>query len=70
MDAHSTAADEDEAILGRLGIAVIDLWSELPQDLQRRLFEAAAAGSPKMPLGERRQRIATFLHDHKRPEWK
>jgi hypothetical protein len=47
-----------------MGRAVIDLWSELPRDIQERLFETAvafgrAAGRDEMM----REHLAKFLHD-------
>jgi hypothetical protein len=48
-----------------MGAAIIDLWSELPRDVQERLFEHAVA------LGQRgghddmmREQLAKFLHEH------
>jgi hypothetical protein len=48
-----------------LGAAAADLWSELPHELQHRLFERAVLVGHK---GERdeslREQLAKFLHDH------
>jgi len=48
-----------------LGAAIIELWSELPRDVQELLFEHA------VELGQRgarddmlREQLAKFLHDH------
>ena len=48
-----------------LGAAALDLWSNLPQELQESLFERAVVLGHK---GERdeslREQLAKFLHDH------
>ncbi|MDB5649744.1 MAG: hypothetical protein JWL62_1264 [Hyphomicrobiales bacterium] len=54
-------AGEEQEILRCLGAAVIKGWADLPRDVQRSLFEAAAgAGKPE------REDIALFLHMHHR----
>lgn len=72
LDWNLAARDELEAgewtILVNLGAALVARWGELPRDLQRRLFETAAAGD-----GNVREDIARFLHDnahflHVRPQ--
>ena len=60
------AADESAArYFLVLGAAAADLWSELPHELQHRLFERAVVLGHK---GERdeslREQLAKFLHDH------
>jgi hypothetical protein len=48
-----------------LGSATADLWSSLPQDLQRTLFERAVALGHKSERDESlREQLAKFLHDH------
>jgi hypothetical protein len=43
-----------------LGASVIERWGELPQDIQKKLFEAAVRrGGESM-----REALASFLHDH------
>ena len=48
-----------------LGAATAELWSDLPQELQHRLFARAVVLGHK---GERdeslREQLAKFLHDH------
>jgi len=48
-----------------LGAAAADLWSELPQELQHKLFERGVVLGHQ---GERdeslREQLAKFLHDH------
>jgi hypothetical protein len=47
-----------------LGIAVIDNWGTLPQDIQRQLFEAAVVAGHRDERDESlREQMATFLHD-------
>lgn len=51
--------DSVEQLCGILGQAVVRLWSDLPQDVQQRLFEEALTTD-----GERlRPQLAQFLHD-------
>ena len=48
-----------------LGEAAIDLWSELPQELQHDLFERAVRLGHKSERDESlREQLAQFLHDH------
>jgi hypothetical protein len=48
-----------------LGLAALDLWSELPQDIQHRLFERAVARGHRTEADESlREQLAAFLHDH------
>jgi len=58
---------EDES-LGRyveaLGLAALDLWSELPREMQERLFERAVLCGHKSERDESlREQLAQFLHD-------
>jgi hypothetical protein len=62
--AHQTFAREttishaDERFSRALGEAVVKIWGQLPNALQSRLFEEAAAGRD----GQMRPRLAVFLH--------
>jgi hypothetical protein len=48
-----------------LGAASADLWSELPQELQHKLFERAIVlGHQGEPDESLREQLAKFLHDH------
>lgn len=48
-----------------LGAAALDLWSNLPQDLQETLFERAVILGHKAESDESlREQLAKFLHDH------
>jgi hypothetical protein len=55
---HQLSPEDQEQLCGALGKAVMRRWSELPQDIQHRLFEAAVTAE-----GERiRHSLAIFLH--------
>jgi glucose-6-phosphate-specific signal transduction histidine kinase len=67
MNRHSDQVLND--IAGRyflvLGAAAADLWSELPQELQHRLFEQAVLLGHQGEQDESlREQLAKFLHDH------
>ncbi|MGE5365902.1 MAG: hypothetical protein ACM3PO_01310 [Betaproteobacteria bacterium] len=67
MSKHSDQVVND--IAGRyllvLGAAAADLWSELPHDLQQRLFERAVLLGHQGEQDESlREQLAKFLHDH------
>ena len=48
-----------------LGCAALDLWSELPQEIQHRLFEQAVVRGHKTEQDESlREQLAQFLHAH------
>ena len=55
----------DDRFSGVMGSAVIDLWSDLPREIQERLFERAVVLGQQ---GERdqmlREQLAKYLHDH------
>lgn len=51
--------DDDAEFQRLLGKATLQLWSELPREVQERLFEAAVPLDPVI-----RNRLAIFLHDH------
>lgn len=60
--------EQDERFSKIIGAAAIRLWSDLPQEIQQRLFEEAVVTGHR---GERdeslREELAQFLHDrHKR----
>jgi hypothetical protein len=60
-----TADDSIERFATALGLAAIDLWSELPQELQQRLFEQAVVRGHKSERDESlREQLAQFLHAH------
>ena len=43
----------------KVGLAALKLWSELPRDLQERLFEDAVGGDEQL-----RHQLAVYLHEH------
>ena len=48
-----------------LGAAAADLWGELPQDWQHRLFERAVLLGHQGEQDESlREQLAKFMHDH------
>jgi hypothetical protein len=55
---HHLSPEDKEQLCAALGKAVMRRWSDLPQEIQHRLFEAAVSAE-----GERiRQQLAIFLH--------
>jgi hypothetical protein len=58
-----TAAEQ--AVLHRLGVAVVVRWNELPTAIQRALFEAASSDAAPAAADQVRSQIARFLHHHK-----
>ncbi len=60
--------NEDESIerfAAALGLAALDLWSALPQEIQHSLFEQAVVCGHKTERDESlREQLAQFLHDH------
>ena len=55
----------EDRMLRCLGSAVILQWNDLPTEIQRKLFEAAASMTDSARQFELKQQIARFLHDHK-----
>jgi hypothetical protein len=55
--------DDERGVLQSLGAAVVARWSELPRDIQKRLFETAAHGSTDTDPDGLRGHLARFLHD-------
>jgi hypothetical protein len=51
----SAAANQLELLLGR---AALQLWPDLPRDVQEKLFDAAVPVDPSL-----RNHLAIFLHD-------
>lgn len=48
-----------------LGLAAIDIWSDLPQEVQRQLFEHAVVRGHISERDESlREQLAQFLHAH------
>ena len=60
-----TGNDSIERFATALGLAALDLWSELPQEIQHRLFEQAVLRGHKTERDESlREQLAQFLHAH------
>jgi hypothetical protein len=56
---------DDERYVAALGLAALDLWSELPQEIQQSLFERAVVRGHKTERDESlREQLAQFLHQH------
>ena len=57
--------DNPERFVRVLGDAALDLWSELPQEIQQLLFERAVLLGHKTEEDESlREQLAQFLHAH------
>ncbi|WP_443749426.1 hypothetical protein [Asticcacaulis solisilvae] len=52
-------------VLLSLGAAVVARWYDLPRDIQKQLFNAAASGQANP--AETRSHIARFLHESAHP---
>jgi hypothetical protein len=58
-------SDRDNGFRQVLGAAVVDVWSDLPQEIQEKLFEHAVASGQRSDRGESlREELAKYLHDH------
>jgi hypothetical protein len=65
LDGPMTADESIERFAAALGLAAIDLWSELPQEIQQRLFEHAVVRGHQSERDESlREQLAQFLHAH------
>lgn len=51
-------SEEADRFAGLLGHAVIDIWGDIPRDIQEALFETAMKGRDAD-----RQELARLLHD-------
>ena len=63
-DRDAFDASERDVLLS-LGAAVVARWYDLPRDIQKQLFNAAASGQPNP--SETRNHIARFLHEAAKP---
>jgi hypothetical protein len=60
-----TENESIERFVEALGLAALDLWSELPQEVQQNLFEQAVVRGHKTEQDESlREQLAQFLHHH------
>jgi hypothetical protein len=56
---------DTNAFSALLGSAAVHLWSDLPREVQEKLFEHAVVIGHKSEREESlRERLARFLHDH------
>jgi hypothetical protein len=62
--APATGEETQQRFCLVLGAAVLEIWSDLPQELQETLFERAVALGHKSERDESlREQLAKFLHD-------
>jgi hypothetical protein len=60
-----TGNESIERFVEALGLAALDLWSGLPQEVQQGLFERAVVRGHKTERDESlREQLAQFLHAH------
>jgi hypothetical protein len=60
-----TGNESIERFVEALGLAALDLWSELPPAVQQGLFERAVVRGHKTERDESlREQLAQFLHAH------
>jgi hypothetical protein len=60
-----TAETNPDRFAHVLGLAALDLWSELPRELQQALFERAVVLGHQTERDESlREQLAQFLHAH------
>ncbi len=64
-EANGAGLDTPDRYFLALGAAAVELWSDLPQELQQTLFERAVVLGHKSERDESlRELLAKFLHDH------
>jgi hypothetical protein len=60
-----SADDGHQRFFEALGLAALDMWSELPKPIQQTLFERALVRGHRTERDENlREQLAQFLHDH------
>jgi hypothetical protein len=65
MRSASQASTINDRYCLALGVAALDLWSNLPPTLQETLFERAVILGHRSECDESlREQLAKFLHDH------
>jgi hypothetical protein len=65
LDSSMTEDESIDRFAAALGLAALDLWSTLPQEIQHSLFEQAVVRGHKTERDESlREQLAAFLHDH------
>lgn len=60
-----TLDGSDQEVVEALGAGVLMLWNDLPQDIQRQIFESATQVLSSDHSKKVREELALFLHDHK-----
>ena len=69
IEARGSSAEfayEEKQTLELLGVSVVGLWSELPTSLQRMIFELATVGRGTQSPIEAKEKVARFLHTHRK----
>jgi hypothetical protein len=56
--------EEDEAIVRRLGAAIVVLWDELSEENQKVILRQAGLVNDREPIIELDQRIKAFIREH------
>ncbi len=65
LDLGMAQDDDIGRFVEAFGLAVLDLWSTLPQEMQHDLFEQAVRCGHKTERDESlREQLAQFLHAH------
>jgi hypothetical protein len=65
LDGGMSADESSERFVAALGLAALDLWGELPQEVQQVLFERAVVRGHQTERDESlREQLAQFLHTH------
>jgi hypothetical protein len=59
------AAEQNSLLSDALGKAVVGIWSSIPHDVQRRLFEAVVSRQGTAIKGS----LAIYLHKRHRRTW-
>lgn len=62
---HVALSKSELHVLRCLGAAVLAVWTELPTEVQRSLFDHAASSGDPQQSSALREHIARFLHNHK-----
>ncbi len=61
---RALATGGEDRFIHVLGMAALDLWSDLPQEIQHQVFERAVLLGHRTEADESlREQLAAFLHD-------
>jgi hypothetical protein len=58
------SVEDEEQIIECLGMGLIKAWDDLPRDIQRQIFDAAAGHDDSGPSDDRKEHLARFLHSY------